>query len=59
MIHPNSGYVRLSKKKKRATSINVNEQKWIMLAGLTGGDSLTGAINTDWARKLINNLAPC
>ena len=50
---PDNGYVRFSEK-KRATSININEQKWIMSAGLTGGDSLTGAINTDWAR-----CSPC
>lgn len=48
---PDCGYVRFSKK-KRATSINVNELKWITL--VTGD----GAINTDRARKLIINLPP-
>lgn len=47
-----SDYVRLAETNQRATSININEIKWIML--VTGDDSLTGAINTGAVRKLIS-----
>lgn len=47
-----SDYVRLGETNQRATSININELKWIML--VTGDDSLTGAINTGAVRKLIS-----
>lgn len=56
-VNLNSGYITFHRK-ERLTSINVNEIRWIKLAELSGGDSLTQTTPESLSTKPIVHIVP-